>query len=515
MDPQANQLSDNSRRIARNTAALYFRMFFLMVVSLFTARIVLNALGAQDRGVYEAVASFVSMMAIISGALSNAISRFLTVEIGKGDTAATGRVFATANAILLLVSAGILLIAEPLGIWYIGNVMNLPDGRVAAAQWIFQFSLGTFILNLLSVPYNACIISHEKMSAFAIIGVIEGLLKLGVALAIMWSTSDRLILYGLLLLLVALTVRIMYAAFCRRFFPESRAGVHLHKEYTGKMFSFAGWNGVASGVYMLNTHGATQLINYFFGVIFNTMRGIALSVENMAKQFIVNVILAINPQITKSYASGNKAYSYDLVCKAVKYAFLIGFTIALPFMFEAESILRLWLGSREVPDGTALFTRLGLVCMVLDIGMNPMNIFVQATGDIKRFYLVTTLIAVLIFPLTWIAYLIGLPAYTYYLIFIADFILFDIAKLLIARGQFGFPLSMFCKETVLRLLPVAVASLLLAWLVWALIPAGVWRLLAVLVVGTLAVAVSSYFFALTPGERSFVDSKLKIRRNHE
>lgn len=512
MDQPTAQISDNSRRIARNTAALYFRMFFLMIVSLLTARIVLNALGARDRGVYETVASFVSMMAIISGALSNAVSRFLTVEIGKGDPAATARVFATANALLLLVSLGIVLLAEPLGIWYIGSVMNIPSERVAAAQWIFQFSLGTFVLNLMSVPYNACIISHEKMSAFALIGVAEGLLKLGVAFAIKWTSSDRLILYGLLLLLVALTVRIMYALFCRRFFPESRAGVHLYKEYSGSMFRFAGWNGLSSGIYMLNTHGATQLINHFFGVLFNTMRGIGLSVENMAKQFIVNVVLAINPQITKSYAAGDAGYSYSLVCKGIKYAFIIGFTIALPFLFEAEGILRIWLGSREVPDGTALFTRLGLLCMILDIGMNPMTIFIQATGDIKQYYIIHSVITAFIFPLTWFAYLLGLPAYVYFIIFIADYLVLDIAKLLIARYRFGFPLRMFCTETLLRILPVAVIPLLVTWPVRALLPAGLWRLAAVLVTGFAAVGLSAYFFALTPGERSWVGSKVKLRR---
>lgn len=490
--------------------ALYFRMFVLMVVGLFTARIVLNALGAKDRGVYETVGSFVSMMAIITSSLSTAISRFLTVEIGKGESENLSRVFATANAIMLFVSAVVLLLAEPLGIWYIGHVMNLPPGRAWAAQWVFQFSLLTFVINLLSVPYNACIIAHERMSAFAVIGIVEGVLKLLVALALLAAPVDKLVLYGGLMCLVALIVRLLYSSYSRRFFPESKAGVRMHKEYSGRMLGFAGWNGISYGAYLVNTQGVTQLINYFFGVLANTMRGLALNVENMIKQFITNVVTAINPQITKSYSSGNPDYSHELVCKGAKYAFLIAFVLSLPFFFEAETLLYLWLGDREVPDGTALFTRLGLVCMVMDIGMTTLSTYVQAVGKIKRFYVMTSIVTILIFPLTWLAYRLGFPVQTFFYIFIADYLILDALKLLMAGRWYGFPVGLFVRQTLLRILPVVLLSLIVTFLVWTLVPQGLWRLLWVLLVGTASVCLTSYFFALTGGERAFVNSKLKL-----
>ena len=243
---------------------------------------------------------------------------------------------------MLIVAAVVILIAEPVGLWYIDNVMNLPDGRLSAARWVFQFSLATFVINMLSVPYNATIIAHEKMSAFAVIGVVEGVCKLLVALALLKVSMDKLILYALLMCCVALLVRFLYASYCRRCFEESRTEVRFDKEYSRQMFGFAGWNGLSYGVYLVNIQGVTQLVNYFFGVVFNTMRGIAFNVENMVKQFVTNVLQAINPQITKSFVSGDTDYSFNLVCKGAKYSFLIIFILAVPFLFEAEMLLALW-----------------------------------------------------------------------------------------------------------------------------------------------------------------------------
>ena len=511
-DHQPGHISENSKRIAKNTLALYFRMFLLMAIGLFTARIVLNSLGVEDKGVYETVGSFVSMMAIITSSLSTAISRFLTVETGKSDLASLKRVFSTAVTIMLLVSALVLLVAEPFGLWYMDNVMKLPDGRLPAAHWVFQFSLLTFVINLLSVPYNAAIIAHERMSAFAVIGVVEGLLKLAVAILLSISSFDRLITYSLLMCVVAVLVRFLYAAYCRHFFEESRTGAGFDRSYFRQMFSFAGWNGLAYGVYLVNTQGVTLLVNYFFGVVFNTMRGIALNVENMVKQFVSNVLTAMNPQITKSYVTDNKEYAYTLTCKGSKYAFLIVFILALPFLFEAEILLRLWLG-KLVPEGTALFTRLALVGLCLDLLMTPFATLIQASGNIRRYYIVTSAVTMLIFPLTWLLYKAGAPAYSCYIVFAAVYVLNDIVKLGMLRRQIGFPVRMFVREVLARVVPVVLISLITTFLVWLWLCAatGLLRLFAVLVVGTLSACVAAYFFSLSGGEREFVNSKI-IRR---
>ncbi len=508
---QSGQISENSSRIARNTLALYFRMFLLMAIGLFTARVVLNSLGVEDKGVYETVGSFVSMMAIITSSLSTAISRFLTVEIGRSDMDSLGRVFATAVTIMLLVSAAVLMIAEPIGLWYMDNVMKLPEGRLSAARWVFQFSLLTFVINLLSVPYNATIIAHERMSAFAVIGVVEGLLKLAVAILLMITESDRLVIYAAMMCAVAVLVRFLYAAYCRHFFEESRVRAGFDRTYFRKMFGFAGWHGLSYGVYLVNTQGITLLVNYFFGVVFNTMRGIALNVESMVKQFVTNVLTAMNPQITKSYVSDNKEYAFALACKGSKYAFLIIFTLAVPFLFEAEALLELWLG-RIVPDGTALFTRLTLAGLCLDLLMTSFSTLVQASGNIRRFYMVTSAVTLLIFPITWLAYRSGAPACSCYLVFIGVYVVNDIVKLGLLRRQIGFPPMMFVKEVLGKVVPAAVIALAVTFLVRRVFDPGLWRLLVSLAVGFVSTGVAAYFFSLSEGERSFVKSKLHLNK---
>lgn len=503
-------LSAKSSTIARNTVVLYLRMFFLMVISLFTARIVFNALGVENKGIYGAVASFVSMMAVVTSSLSSAISRFITVGIGKGDKEDLKRIFATANGLLILTAFILLVIAEPLGMWYISNKMNLPDGRAGAACWVFQFSLLSALVSLVSIPYNATIFAHEKMGIYGIIGVIEGVCKLLVAFLITISPFDTLIFYSLLLCLISLMVRFMYTSYCRRHFEESRAGYSLDRKYLGQLAGFAGWNGLSSGVLILNTQGLTLLLNYFFGVVFNAMRDIANNVEGMVKPFVMNVLTSIVPQITKSYAAGDKDYSFNLACKGCKYGFLIIFVLAVPFWFDAEFILDFWLGGKVlVPDGSGLFTRLMLVCLLIDLMVTPLSNVVLASGRIRKFYLYTSAVNALVFPLTWIAYRIGAPAYSCYLVFIVIYFVCDIIRLVLVRNLLGFPMKMFYKEVLLKVIPVVVLTLVPVWLVWRMTPEGWARLIAVLFIGTGVAALTTYFFALTEGERGFVDTKFR------
>lgn len=506
------QISQKSKTIAINTAAMYFRMFILMLVGLYTSRIVLNALGIEDRGIYEAVGSIVSMMAIISGTLASAIGRFMSVGVAEGDMDKLRRIFGTSLSIMLIIAGIVIIIAEPLGLWYIRNVMNLPEGRMEAAVWVFQFSLASFAVSLISVPFYAIITAHEKMTADAVIGIVEGCVKFIIALLITRSPIDTLVFYSMLMFGSSLLSRFMYTTYCRRRFEESRAGLCLDRAYMKQMFSFAGWNGMAIGINIVNTQGITLLINYFFGVALNTVRGIALNVENMIRQLVNNVMKAMNPQITKSYAAGDKGFSFTLVCKAAKYSFLIIFVVGLPFMFETDILLRLWLGE-IVPEETAVYTRLGIVFLCVDMMTAPLNVLIQAYGKIRKYYLNVCSFTVLAFPLTWLMYRLGLPGWSYYLAMTACYLIAGISKFIIVKEKTGFKGSMYLREVVWKILPVAVIGTVCALVPWLLIPQGIWRLMAVLLTGTLGTAAGTYFFALTPGERAFIDSKIPFLRN--
>ncbi|MBR4755970.1 MAG: lipopolysaccharide biosynthesis protein, partial [Bacteroidales bacterium] len=258
------KISENSRRIAKNTLALYFRMLLLLIIGLYTSRVVLHALGETDLGVYTTVGGFVAMFAVISNSLSSAISRFLTYEMGKGDKGRLSGIFSTAVIIQLSIAFLIVVLSEVIGPWYIDRYMTIPPERLHSAKVIFQFSVLTFAINLISVPYNASIIAHEKMTAFALIGLFEGVCKLVIALLISVIPMDRLVFYGLAMCAVAVVVRIAYQVYCRVKFEECRVGFSFDRKLLKEMFGFAGWNFIGAGAAVLKDHGGTLIINMFY-----------------------------------------------------------------------------------------------------------------------------------------------------------------------------------------------------------------------------------------------------------
>lgn len=293
--------SENNKRIARNTLLLYFRMLFMMAVSLYTSRIVLNALGVEDFGLYNVVGGVVAMFSLLSGSLSTAISRFITYELGKGQQGNLNKIFSSAVTIQLILAGIIILFAELIGVWFLNTQMTIPASRLLASNWVFQISLLTFVINIISIPYNACIIAHEKMSAFAYISILEAMGKLITAYFITISPMDKLIFYSLLMCGIALLVRFTYGYYCKNHFYECNYHFSWDKQLLKQMFSFAGWNFIGTASAVLRDQGGNILINIFCGPIVNAARGIAFQVNNAVLGFVSNFMTALNPQITKSY----------------------------------------------------------------------------------------------------------------------------------------------------------------------------------------------------------------------
>mgnify|MGYP003306092727 FL=1 len=291
------------RRIAKNTMLLYVRMFVLMLVGLYTSRVVLNALGETDYGVYGVVGGVVAMFSMISGALNSAVSRFITFELGKGDRVRLNKVYCTSVNIQLMLGLIVVLLAEPIGLWFIENKMTIDPSRISAATWVLHFSLLAFVVNLMSVPQMASITAHEKMSAYAYIGILDGLLRLGVAFMIVSAPFDRLVYYSLLMAAVVLIVRLTYGIYCRINFAECRYRLIFDRDLLKEMFSFAAWNfiGVTSGV--LRDHGGNILVNIFSSPVVNAARGVAVQLNGAVQSFVTNFMTAVNPQITKFICS--------------------------------------------------------------------------------------------------------------------------------------------------------------------------------------------------------------------
>ena len=450
---------------------LYVRMLVLMLVGLYTSRVVLGALGENDFGVYNVVGGVVSMFTIISGALNSAVSRFITFEMGKGADAQLNKVYSTAVTIQLILAAVVVLLAEPLGLWFIDNKMTIDPSIIPAARWVLHFSLLAFVINLMSVPQMASITAHEHMSAYAYIGILDGLLRLGVAFLILHSPIDRLIYYAALMAGVVLIVRLAYGLYCRLHFEECRYRPVFDRPLIKEMFSFAGWNfiGVTSGV--LRDHGGNILVNLFSGPAVNAARGVAVQLNGAVQGFVTNFMTAVNPQITKSYAAGEKEYMFSLVRRSSRMSFFLLFLIALPVIFNADYLLSIWL--KEVPEHSSLFVQLFLIFALSESLSNPMITAMLATGNIRNYQLVVGGIQLLNLPVSYVCLRMGaIPEVTVIVAIIISQICMW-ARLLMLSKATGFPVLPFLEEVYFNVLfKVVCGSLVVPLILEAAKPAG-------------------------------------------
>lgn len=500
--------SNNNKRIAKNTLLLYVRMLFLMVVSLFTSRVILNTLGVEDFGIYNVVGGIVAMFTIISGSLTSAISRFLTFELGKGDKEKLKTIFSTSVNIQLGLSAIIILIGEFVGIWFLNNQMNIPAERMMAANYILQCSLGIFVLNLLSVPYNASIIAHEKMGAYAYISILDIILKLAVAYAIMLSPFDRLISYGVLLLAESIFIRLIYGLYSKRNFDECTYHLIYDKAVLRKMVSFAGWNflGVTAGT--LNTQGVNILMNVYFGVTVNAARGIAVQAGAAISQFVQSFTTAVNPQITKSYAVGDITYMHTLVCQSSKFSAYLFLLMAIPLSVETPEIFEIWL--KNPPEYAVLFFRLSLLGTLMDsVLSNSLMTAIFATGDIKKYQVYVTICGGTVFPLTWLAYLMGASPDSTYIIYFIIYCVVLYVRLYVIQQKVHLQIKEYARRVLVKFIPVAVLSYLVPISIAYLMPASFGRILITTIVSVVITCAIIYSIGLTIGERNMVMSKVK------
>jgi len=488
-----------TRRIARNTLMLYIRMFALLLVGLYTSRVVLEALGENDYGIYNVVGGVVAMFTIISGALNSAVSRFITFEMGKGTSARLNEVYSTAVTIQLVIALVVVLAAEPVGLWFIENKMTIDPARIPAAEWVLHFSLLAFVINLMSVPQMASITAHEKMSAYAAIGVLDGLLRLAVAFMIMRSPIDRLIYYAALMAVVVLMVRGAYGIYCRRNFPECRYRPVFEKSLMKDMFSFAGWNfiGVSAGV--LRDQGGNILVNLFYGTAVNAARGVAVQLNSAVQGFVTNFMTAVNPQITKSYASGDRQYMLSLVRRSSRMSFFLLFVIALPILFNTEYLLSIWL--KEVPEHTVLFVRLFLVFALCESVSNPLITAQLATGRIRNYQLVVGGLMLLNIPVSYIFLRHGAAAEVTVVVAIAISLVCLGARLVMLRRMVGLSIRKFIIDVLLKIILVVVTSLILPLALYNIIPGGFAGFIVSAVVCVAVSGLTVLFIGLDGNER--------------
>lgn len=509
---QPNMMADkaaNNRRIAKNTLMLYARMLVGMLVSLYTSRVLLNALGVEDYGIYGAVGGFVSMFSLISSALTSSISRFLTFELGSGDKIRLRAVFETSLLIQIAMAVIIVIVSETAGIWFLNNKMTIPAERMAAAGVVFQASIVSFVFGLLTVPFTSTIISHEKMGAFAWFGIFDIFARLGIVLLIAYCSAvkDRLIVYALLVVALGVLMQALYVIYCRSRFEECRFSLSFDRRIFREMGGFATWNFIGCTAGLLKEQGVNLLYNVFVGPVLNAARGIAGSVNGAVTSFASNFMTALNPQITKLYAAGDLKYAHSLVERGSKFSFYIILFFAVPILLETEFVLKIWLG--KFPEHSVDFVRLTLMVSLTGILSNTLITLQTATGKIRNYQVVVGGLLLLNFPLSYICLRMGMKPEVTYIVAMLINIVCLFVRLAFLRKLAALPIGRFVKEVLLNVTVVTLLAVIVPFIIHLSMDFGWQRFLIVGFTSVVTVLLSILFVGCSNNERRFMIDKAK------
>lgn len=506
-----SDVSANNKRIAKNTLLLYVRMLFMMAISLFTSRVILATLGVEDYGIQNVVGGIVAMFGFLNGSMSSATQRYITFALGKGDKDRLQTVFCTALQIHALIAVIIVLLGETVGLWFLYNKMQLPADRMDAAFWVLQCSIVSTVVMIVSVPYNACIIAHEKMSAFAYISVLEAVLKLVIVYLLLVFPFDKLIVLAVLTLIVQLFIRFCYSIYCHRHFEETKYRHVWDKTLFKEMNGFAVWSLWGNLSVVLCTQGLNMILNVFFGPVVNAARAIAVQVQGAVQQFVGNFQMALNPQITKNYASGNLEQMHSLMFRSARFSFLLLFFLSLPVLLETEFILTLWL--KTVPDNAVIFTQIMICISLIYTTANPCVIANQATGKVKVYQMVVGGILLTILPISYIVLKLGAPAYS---VFIVHFCVESVAqftRMYMLRKLINLPVRQYLHNIYFPIVATVAVAIILPIIIHMQLAAGWMRFIAVGFASVLSVGASAFFIGFTKNERLFFwDKGLRLLR---
>lgn len=484
---------------------LYIRTFITMIVGLYTGRVMLEALGIDNYGIQNAVGSIVGFSSIITGAMTQAGSRFITYSLGKDNLSRQREVFATTVNAQIIIAIICVIALDTIGLWWLNAEAKIPEGRMFAANWVLQTSIITLFISLVTVPYRSCIVAHEYMSIYAWTSIVDVILKLAIVFAIMHYGGDRLIFYSNLGVAVSLGMSIFYCWYSRSHFQEVRYRLYVHKPLLKEMTQFSGWNMLNHSSWIMCTSGVNMLVNTFFGVVYNASRGVAGTVNGAVQGFVGNFTTAFVPQITKSYAAGDYSYCYSLVNRGIRYTWFLMYIFIVPVCIEAKTLLNLWLV--EVPPLSVLFLRFTMFeSLALSSGQSLLTL-IQADGKIKVYTMCAALYAGLVFPFAWIAFRLGAPVWSTYPIFIFIFFTINIIRLWILRRNTTYCWKSYLADVLSPCITVSIVSFIIPIVIATLWQPSFIRffvLSAISVVNTIAVI---YWLGLKPNERVFFKDK--------
>jgi len=466
----------NNKRIAKNTLLLYVRMLFIMLVTLYTSRVVLAALGVVDFGIYNLIGGLAVMFSFFGSSLANATQRFLTYEVGKGNEQNLVTIFNTSSLIFLVLTILMIVCIETVGMWLLYNKLVIPEDRVNAAFVVFQLSVITITFTFNGLVFNSVLIAHENMSAYAYIGIVEAGLKLLIAYMLPLCEGDKLIFYAFLFLAVTIITQGLYACLCFVKYKECQYRNTFDKNILKQMSAFIGWNTFGSSIWVLNQQGINVLLNMFFGPIVNAARGIAFQINNAVTNFTNNFYTAVRPQIVKSFASEDYSYFSSLVFKSSKYSYYLVMVLSMPLILKMDYILELWLG--QVPEYTSIFSRLVLVFSMVDVFTNPLFTAAQATGKLKSYSLIGGLVFASNFPISYALLKVGCPAYSVMVSFVVVRIVYLLVIVWIDKNLVNISIFDYMRQVILPSVYVTLLAYILPICICKYFADTIWGLLA-------------------------------------
>lgn len=461
--------ASSNKRLAKNTVLLYMRTVAVMIISIFTSRVILHSLGIEDYGTYNVIGGFVAMFSMLGGTLVTATQRFINVELGKKEGGNPNEVFCTAMGIHLGLASVMFLALETFGLWFLNFKMNIPEGRMFAANVVFQSSIFAFLLNIICMPYNAIIIAYERMKAFAYISLYDVILKLLISYALFIFLYDRLIIYAILLLVLAISERSIYSIYCRKHFPEeSEFHIVKNKQAYIRQTSFAGYTFLGSFAAILSNHGVNIVLNLFCGVAVNAARAISMQVLHAVSKFVSDFTVALNPQIVKTYAAGELDKSMELVYRGAKFSYYLMFIFSVPIFFLTPEILELWLG--HYPDHTITFVRLTLIYGLVTVLSKTLITEILATGKIQANAFIIGGLRILILPLSYLVLWLGYDAYMVYYVMIVIDSISIFTRLYILKNVTGVKMIGYIKNVLIPVMLASIISCAICYIIWRQLP---------------------------------------------
>lgn len=504
--------NEKNKRIAKNTMLLYIRMLFTMAVSLYTSRVIMNTLGISDFGIYNIIGGVIILFSFLNNAMSSATQRFLNFEIGKNDLVQLKKIFSVSVNVHITIALIVVIFSETIGLWFVNTQLNLPVERINAANWVYQFTILTFIINIIQVPYNATIIAHERMSFYSYVSIIDVILRLLVVVLLQYLEYDKLKLYAILLSTVAFIIIITYKIYCNKKFESSRYILIWDLSIYKKLLNFSGWSLFGSIANIGKAEFINILLNIFYGVTVNAAIGITNQISGAINGFVSNFQIAFNPQIVKSYASNEKKYLMNLIFKTSKYSYFLLFFLSVPILLNTDYILKLWLNI--VPKYTVEFCQLTIILLLVESISGPLWMAVQATGKIRNYQISISCILLMNIPISYSLIKFNFVPYSVLWVNIGIGILALMVRIFFLKKLINLKPNRFFKEVILVIISVTLVSFPIAELINSFLAINSFgEFTMITLISYLIVVFTIFYIGLSSNERDMILNKLKIHYN--